>query len=77
MYRRPPCRRTLSANRLTDEEREAFETYSLEHPGVVQELEAAARFKVGLMKLRETGQLTQLLQPDKRPRWQYLAAAGG
>ena len=63
------------ANRLTDEEREAFEAYYLEHPEVVQEMEAAARFKVGLMKLRDTGELTQLLQREQRPRWHYVAAA--
>jgi hypothetical protein len=63
------------ANQLTDEEREAFEAFYLEHPEVVQEMEAAARFKVGLMKLRETGELTQLVQQERRPKWQYLAAA--
>jgi hypothetical protein len=63
------------ANRLTDEEHEAFEAYYLEHPDMVQEMEAAARFKVGLMTLRDTGELKQLLQQEKRPRWQYLAAA--
>lgn len=63
------------ADRLTDEERAAFEAYYLEHPDVVQELEAAARFKVGLMKLRETGELKQLLQPQQRPQWHYIAAA--
>ena len=63
------------ADRLTDEEREAFEAYYLEHPDVVQELEAAARFKVGLMKLRDTGELEQLLQRARRPQWHYFAAA--
>lgn len=63
------------ANQLTDGEREAFEAYYPEHPEVVQEMEAAARFKVGLMKLRETGELTPLLQREQRPRWQYVAAA--
>ena len=64
------------ANRLTDEEREAFEAYYLEHPDVVQEMEAAARFKVGLMKLRDSGELAQLLRPQTPSRrWTYLAAA--
>jgi hypothetical protein len=63
------------ANRLTDQEREAFEAYSLEHPEIVQEMEAAARFKVGLMQLRDSGELTKLLQPDKRPQWHYIVAA--
>jgi hypothetical protein len=63
------------ADRLTDEEREAFEAYYLEHPDVVQELEAAARFKVGLMKLRDTGELSKLLQREQRRQWPYFAAA--
>ncbi|HEY7638172.1 MAG TPA: hypothetical protein VH814_00505 [Steroidobacteraceae bacterium] len=64
------------ADRLTDEEREAFEAYYLEHPEVVQELEAASRFKAGLMSLRDSGELTTLLQPEpRRPVWQYVAAA--
>ncbi len=63
------------ADRLTDGEREAFEAYYLEHPDVVQEMEAAARFKVGLMKLRDLGELNRLVQQEKRPQWHYLAAA--
>src|SRR4026208_2063020 len=63
------------ADRLTDDEREAFEAYYLEHPDVVQELEAAARFKVGLMKLRDTGELPKLLQRDQRLQCPYFAAA--
>ena len=63
------------ANRLTDQEREAFEAYYVEHPDIVQEMEAAARFKVGLMKLRESGELTKILQHDRRPQWHYFAAA--
>ena len=60
---------------LTDDEREAFEAYYLEHPDVVPELEAAARFKVGLMKLRDTGELSKLLQREQRRQWPYFAAA--
>jgi hypothetical protein len=63
------------ADQLTVEEREAFEAFYLEHPEVVREMEAAARFKVGLMKLRDTGELTQLLQQERRPKWHYFAAA--
>jgi hypothetical protein len=64
------------ADRLTDEERDAFEAYYLEHPDVVQEMEAAARFKAGLMHLRDSGELKELLQPARRrPTWQFLAAA--
>jgi len=64
------------ADQLTDEDRTAFEDYYLEHPDVVRELEAAARFKSGLMRLQERGELTQLLNPTpwyRRPR--YAAAA--
>jgi hypothetical protein len=63
------------ANRLTDEERAAFEAYYLEHPDMVQEMEAAARFKVGLMRLRETGELTPLVQRGAHPVLRYLAVA--
>lgn len=63
------------ADRLPDGEREAFEAYYLEHPDVVQEMEVAARFKVGLMKLRDLGELNRLVQREKRPQWHYLAAA--
>ena len=55
------------ANRLTDEEREAFEAYYLEHPDMGQEMEAAIRFKVGLMRLRETGELAPLVQRGAYP----------
>src|SRR5688572_21034668 len=64
------------ADRVTEEERSAFEAYYLEHPEVVQELEAAARFKTGLMRLRETGELDDLMQAKAGGfRWPYLAAA--
>ena len=64
------------ADRVTDEERIAFEAYYLEHPEVVQEMEAAARFKAGLMRLRDTGVLPGLLQSTPRYRHRpYLAAA--
>jgi hypothetical protein len=64
------------ANRLSDAEREEFEAYYLEHPQIVQEMEAAARFKAGLMQLRDSGELSQLLRREERPRqWRYLAAA--
>ena len=63
------------ADQVTDEERAAFEAYYLEHPGMVLELEAAARFKVGLAHLRATGELSTLLQQrPRRPQWQVVAA---
>jgi hypothetical protein len=63
------------ADQVTDEERAAFEAYYLEHPDMVQELEAAARFKAGLMHLHSTGELSTLLQQrPRRPQWQVVAA---
>jgi hypothetical protein len=56
------------ADQLADAEREAFENYFIQHPETVKELEAAARFKIGLMQLRDSGELNQLLQPS-RPKW--------
>jgi hypothetical protein len=54
------------ADQLSDSEREAFEAYYVEHPEMMQELEAAARVKVGLMGLRRAGQLEPLLQAPAR-----------
>lgn len=66
------------ADQLPEAEREAFEAYYLEHPEIVQELEAAARFKVGLAQLRESGELAGLLQPQSGFRRQrYMAIAAG
>lgn len=64
------------ADQLTDEERGAFEAYYLANPEILQEMEAAARFKVGLMQLRDARALPAVLQP--RPWFRdarYLAAA--
>lgn len=67
------------ADELADAEREAFEAYFLEHPEVVQEMEAAARFKVGLAQLRDAGALPSLVEGKRwfaRPRiWAAAAAA--
>src|SRR5690242_9172553 len=64
------------ADTLPDAEREAFEAYYLEHPEIVREMEAAARFKVGLMQLRDSGELASLLQPQPwYRRTSYLAVA--
>lgn len=67
------------ADELADAEREAFESYFLAHPEIVQEMEAAARFKVGLAQLRDAGAL-QVIVAGKRwfaqPRtWAAAAAA--
>lgn len=64
------------ADQLPDAQREAFEAYYLEHPEVVQEMEAAARFKVGLLQLKESGELGALISPMPWFRQQrYLAIA--
>jgi hypothetical protein len=65
------------ADQLSDQEREAFEAYYLEHPDVVQEMEAAARFKVGLAQLKDSGELSKILKPRpwfRQERYQALAA---
>jgi hypothetical protein len=54
------------ANQLSDQERHDYEALLLSSPEAVSELEATARLKVGLAKLRDTGELDYLLQ--KRPR---------
>ena len=59
-------------------EREAFEAYYLEHPEIVQEMEAAARFKVGLAQLRDSGQLEALMKPTpffRQERFMGIAAS--
>jgi hypothetical protein len=53
------------ADQLPDSEREAFESCYLEDPELMRELEAAARFKVGLMQLRDAGELEGLMQPPR------------
>ncbi|WP_129641140.1 hypothetical protein [Peristeroidobacter agariperforans] len=64
------------ADRLSDPEREAFEAYYLEHPEILREIEAAARFKSGLAQLRDSGELEALLKPTPwYARWRYLAIA--
>ena len=63
------------ADRLSDAEREAFEAYYLEHPDVVQDMEAVARLKVGLARLQDSGELGQVLAAPRLPRYYYVAAA--
>jgi len=64
------------ADRVTDDERSGFEAYYLAHPEMVQEMEAAARFKVALMRLRDSGELAKLLRSKPRYlQWQFLTAA--
>ena len=49
------------AGQLSDEEQAAYEAILLVHPEALRELEATARLKVGLAKLREQGQLDELI----------------
>lgn len=66
------------ADQLSESEREAFEAYYLEHPEVVREMEATARFKAALASLADRGELSQLIhaRPARRPgRWLAIAAA--
>jgi hypothetical protein len=64
------------ADRLPEAEREAFEAFYLEHPEMLEEIEAAARFKSGLAQLRDSGELAALLKPAPwYARWRNLAIA--
>ena len=64
------------ADRLPEPERDAFEAYYLEHPDLLREIEAAARFKSGLAQLRDSGELGALLEATPwYARWRYLAIA--
>lgn len=64
------------ADQLAEPEREAFEAYYFEHPEILREIEAAARFKAGLAQLRDSGELAALLKPTPwYKRWRYLAVA--
>ena len=65
------------AGQLSREEREAFEEQIRRDPDAMKTLEATARFKVGLAKLRERGELAELLAPDPwyRRRFTWAAAA--
>ena len=64
------------ADQLPEPERDAFEAYYLEHPEMLREIEAAARFKSGLAQLRDSGDLEALLKPTPwYARWRYLTMA--
>lgn len=69
------------AGTLSDAEQAAFESEVVRSPETVSELEATARLKVGLAKLRETGELDEMLRPALGPslwsgRRVVVAAAG-
>jgi hypothetical protein len=64
------------ADQLTDTERAAFEAYYLEHPEILREIDATARFKAGLAQLQASGELAALMKPTPwYARGRYLAVA--
>lgn len=64
------------ADQLTEDERAAFEVYFLEHPEILREIEATARFKAGLAQLQASGELAALMKPTPwYTQWRYLAVA--
>ena len=62
------------AEQLTDSERSAYEAALTEDPDVLRELEATARLKVGLQRLRDTGELRGLLRESRFVRLPLLVA---
>ncbi len=61
------------ADQLAEAEREAFEVYYLEHPEMLREIEATARFKAGLAQLQASGDLAALMKPTPwYAQWRYL-----
>lgn len=64
------------AGQLSDTERAAFEARLRDDPAVLREVEATARLKVGLARLRERGELDALLAPPVwSQKWFALATA--
>jgi hypothetical protein len=66
------------ADQLTDSELAAFEAALAHDPAVLRELEATARLKVGLHRLRATGELDELLREAPAvPSFTWIAVAAG
>jgi len=63
------------AGRLSASESDAFEQYVSEHPEICKDLEQTLKLKEGLARLRERGELTELLRPREARRWFPYAAA--
>jgi hypothetical protein len=57
------------AGQLTEAERAAFEAELARNPATLEEMEATARLKVGLEKLRESGELREELRQS--PLWRH------
>jgi len=57
------------AGRLPATESDAFERYVSEHPEICNELEQTLKFREGLARLRERGELDALLQEPRPRRW--------
>ncbi len=66
------------ADQLSEAEQREYEKELLSNPEALSELEATARLKVGLERLRETGELTHLLRdrPRRIPAYALPLAAG-
>jgi hypothetical protein len=64
------------AGQLTAEEAAEFEEYLLEHPEVIDELEAARHLRLGLRTLSERRDMPAGLRSARSPRGWWLIAAG-
>jgi hypothetical protein len=62
------------AGTLSDAERAVYEPDVVENSDTLRELEATARLKVGLARLRESGELDELLQPTPWARSRFVLA---
>jgi hypothetical protein len=62
------------ADQLSESERSAYESALAEDPEVLRELEATARLKVGLHRLRRSGELTEAPRVSRLSRPQFLVA---
>jgi hypothetical protein len=63
------------AGRLPATESDAFERYVSEHPEICDEIEQTLKFREGLARLRERGELSALLREPAQRRWLPYAAA--
>ena len=59
----PTLANRFLAHQLSESERALIEAELRSNPDLIEELEAAARFKIGLQRLRDAGELDGLLAP--------------